>query len=72
MYRQTYLAHEMGLGDITFGNRPLANEDLTSDEWSEVARAYQAFQHHVRLLVLKARSRTEPGPECQKAEAARE
>ena len=49
------IADSVGLGDLTLGHRELADEPLTVEDWAEIHRVYLAFQHHVRLVVLKAR-----------------
>lgn len=42
---------------VALGHNPLVNEPLTEQDWEEIWRAYVAFQHHLRLIVLKARKR---------------
>ena len=39
------------------GKRELRREPLTTDDWEEVYRCYLTFQHHLKLIVLKARAR---------------
>lgn len=54
-------AKSVGIGSLVIGHRQLAKEPLTEDDWAEVHRAYLAFQHHVRLIVIQARKRAEKG-----------
>lgn len=47
------------LKDVAYlGHFPLIKESLTEDDWGEVWRAYVAFQHQLRLIVLKVRRRS--------------
>ena len=50
-------ARELGIGNRCLGYMPLAKEPLTKEDWAEVHRAYMAFQHHLKLIVLEARKR---------------
>ena len=51
---------ELGIGNLCLGHMPLAKEPLTEEDWAEVRRAYMAFQHHLKLIVLEARKKLEP------------
>ena len=51
------MADEIGLGNLALGHRPLVNEPLSVDDWREVYDALRAFQHHMRLIVFRARER---------------
>ena len=50
---------ELGIGNLCLGHKPLSIEPLTEEDWAEVRRAYMAFQHHLKLIVLEARKRLE-------------
>jgi len=47
----------MELNNIRLGHMPLIDEPLTDEDWGEVWRAYVAFQHQLRMIVLKVRQR---------------
>ncbi len=47
----------VGMGELCLGKRPLSKEPLTKEDWAEVRRAYLAFQHHMKLIVMEARKR---------------
>ena len=51
------------LNNLRLGHNPLVDEPLTEDDWDEVWRAYVSFQHHLRMIVLKARKRSEKNGE---------
>jgi hypothetical protein len=59
MKRNNDITRELGIGNLCLGHMPLAKEHLTEEDWAEVRRAYMAFQHHIKLIVLEARKRLE-------------
>ena len=53
------ISRELSIGNLCLGHMPLAKEPLTEEDWAEVRRAYMAFQHHLKLIVLEARKKLE-------------